>query len=232
MSLILGNSKTAQASTGCGIDGSVNYVIGILKDIDDGKEVYTDFISGQDVTDFCNLAGLSVWAGKEFTEITTVSEFGPRVVDVKEAMVILNLIKTQIDKNTFVPKYPAGTAKADQKPFDNTILKDFLPKPSGLGHLWEFQYALGVELEHGRTRGTNVTNNHPLLTGMIVMAHLSEDTLYYTRLWVMEVEGELFIERQKGRLTSVIADLAAELETAKRYLASRLAEKSINKIPA
>jgi len=36
-----------------------------------------------------------------------------------------------------------------------------------------------VELEHGtRFKDANVTNNHPLLTGKIVFAHLKE-SLYY-----------------------------------------------------
>ena len=38
-----------------------------------------------------------------------------------------------------------------------------------------FKQGLEVELEHGvRFPEANVTNNHPLLTGMIVLAHLKE----------------------------------------------------------
>ena len=33
----------------------------------------------------------------------------------------------------------------------------------------EFAYALKVELEHGKMRDVNVTNNHPFLTAMIAL---------------------------------------------------------------
>jgi hypothetical protein len=40
-----------------------------------------------------------------------------------------------------------------------------------------------VELEHGtRYPEANVTNNHPILTGKIVLAHLKETLDYYQRL--------------------------------------------------
>jgi len=43
-----------------------------------------------------------------------------------------------------------------------------------------FRRGLEVELEHGvRFRDANVTNNHPLLTGKIVLAHLKETLDYY-----------------------------------------------------
>lgn len=37
-----------------------------------------------------------------------------------------------------------------------------------------------------------MTNNHPLLTALVVVAHLSEDMLYYARLLEMETSTELF----------------------------------------
>lgn len=58
--------------------------------------------------------------------------------------------------------------------------------------LEEFQKGLEVELEHGtRFKDANVTNNHPLLTGKIVLAHLKESLDYYKRLEVAELEGDL-----------------------------------------
>ena len=58
--------------------------------------------------------------------------------------------------------------------------------------LEEFRRGLEVELEHGtRFRDANVTNNHPVLTGMIVLAHLKEMMDYYERLEVAELEGDL-----------------------------------------
>jgi hypothetical protein len=56
----------------------------------------------------------------------------------------------------------------------------------------EFQLGLEVELEHGiGFSDANVTNNHPILTGKIVLAHLKENLDYYTRLEVAEIEGDL-----------------------------------------
>ena len=57
----------------------------------------------------------------------------------------------------------------------------------------EFRNGLEVELEHGtRFKEANVTNNHPILTGKIVLAHLMESLYYYKLLEVAELEGDLF----------------------------------------
>ena len=59
--------------------------------------------------------------------------------------------------------------------------------------LEEFRRGLEVELEHGmRFKDANVTNNHPMVTGMIVLAHLKEMMDYYERLEVAELEGDIF----------------------------------------
>lgn len=58
--------------------------------------------------------------------------------------------------------------------------------------LEDFCAGLEVELEHGlRFKDANVTNNHPIVTGMIVMAHFKESLDYYQRLEVAELEGDL-----------------------------------------
>ena len=55
-----------------------------------------------------------------------------------------------------------------------------------------FRKGLEVELEHGtRFEDANVTNNHPILTGKIVIAHLKETMDYYERIYVAEMEGDL-----------------------------------------
>lgn len=55
-----------------------------------------------------------------------------------------------------------------------------------------FRIGLEVELEHGTMyEDANVTNNHPILTGMIVLAHMKETLDYYQRLDVAEIEGDL-----------------------------------------
>ena len=57
----------------------------------------------------------------------------------------------------------------------------------------QFRVGLEVELEHGvRFKEANVTNNHPVLTGRIVLAHLFETRDYYMRLDITEIEGGLF----------------------------------------
>jgi hypothetical protein len=63
----------------------------------------------------------------------------------------------------------------------------------------EFRQGLEVELEHGlQFPDANVTNNHPILTGKIVLAHLKEMLDYYTRLEVAELEGDLLKASLKG----------------------------------
>jgi hypothetical protein len=58
--------------------------------------------------------------------------------------------------------------------------------------LEDFLQGLEVELEHGvRFRDANVTNNHPLLTGRIVLAHFKETLHYYKLLEVAELEGDM-----------------------------------------
>jgi len=58
--------------------------------------------------------------------------------------------------------------------------------------LKDFQLGLEVELEHGiRFAEANVTNNHPILTGRIVLAHFKESLDYYQRLDVAEIEGDI-----------------------------------------
>ena len=56
----------------------------------------------------------------------------------------------------------------------------------------DFRDGVEVELEHGLAfSDANVTNNHPILTGKIVLAHLKETLDYYVRLRVAEIEGDM-----------------------------------------
>jgi len=67
--------------------------------------------------------------------------------------------------------------------------------------LEDFRRGLEVELEHGTMfSDANVTNNHPLLTGKIVLAHLKEAMDYYPRLEVAELEGDLLKAMRAGNL--------------------------------
>ncbi len=59
----------------------------------------------------------------------------------------------------------------------------------------QFRMGMDVELEHGsRDSATNVSNDDPLTTGKIALAHLNEFPDYYTRLKKMEDEAETFWE--------------------------------------
>lgn len=51
----------------------------------------------------------------------------------------------------------------------------------------QFRRGMNVELEHGMAdAATNVTNDDPLMTGKIALAHLNEFVDYYDRLEEME----------------------------------------------
>jgi hypothetical protein len=57
--------------------------------------------------------------------------------------------------------------------------------------LESFRRGMEVELEHGRRDpATNVTNDDPVTTGKIALAHLTEMADYYERLDRMEAEAE------------------------------------------
>jgi len=65
-----------------------------------------------------------------------------------------------------------------------------------------FRKGLEVELEHGvRFKDANVTNNHPIITAMIVIAHLKETLDYYALLDVAELEGDLLKAVTAGNAT-------------------------------
>lgn len=85
--------------------------------------------------------------------------------------------------------------------------------------LEDFITGLEVELEHGtRFADANVTNNHPLLTGKIVLAHLKETMDYYQRLDVAELEGDL-LKAMAAKDSNKAADKYRKLLKAKLALA-------------
>jgi hypothetical protein len=56
--------------------------------------------------------------------------------------------------------------------------------------LEQFRRGMDVELEHGsRDPQTNVTQDDPVLTGKIALAHMKEFPDYYERLSRMEAEA-------------------------------------------
>jgi hypothetical protein len=84
--------------------------------------------------------------------------------------------------------------------------------------LEDFCKGLEVELEHGlRFRDANVTNNHPVLTGKIVLAHLKESLDYYKRLEVAELEGDL-LKALVAKDLAKVKNLYTKLTEAKLIL--------------
>ena len=93
--------------------------------------------------------------------------------------------------------------------------------------LKDFQLGLEVELEHGiRFAEANVTNNHPILTGKIVLAHFKESLDYYQRLEVAEIEGDILKAVASKNSAKVLA-LYEKLVKAKLEL-SQSESKSVS----
>jgi glutamate formiminotransferase len=82
----------------------------------------------------------------------------------------------------------------------------------------EFRKGLEVELEHGLFfPDANVTNNHPVLTARIVLAHLKEMLDYYARLEVAELEGDMLKAALSGDQEKLARKYTALL-AARRHL--------------
>ncbi len=102
----------------------------------------------------------------------------------------------------------------------------------------EFAFALKVELEHGKLKEVNVTNNHPFLTAMIALAHMTESLTYYKRLQVMEAEGEIYeilrklekSSKDNEKLHLELIKAETELNDFKKQLSERL--DKMDDIPA
>ena len=62
----------------------------------------------------------------------------------------------------------------------------------------QFRHGMDIELEHGTVNSnTNVSNDDPLITGKIALAHVNEFPDYYDRLDKMEKEAEKFWKKKK-----------------------------------
>lgn len=93
-----------------------------------------------------------------------------------------------------------------------------------------FRRGLEVELEHGtRFQDANVTNNHPILTGKIVIAHLKETMDYYERIDVAEMEGDLLkaiLSKNMEKIQSKYKELVEAQKSLNQSVADQL-NKSI-----
>ena len=87
-----------------------------------------------------------------------------------------------------------------------------------------FRKGLEVELEHGiQFPDANVTNNHPLLTGLIVLAHLKEMLDYYQRLEIAELEGDMWKALKAGDADKLMRKFRSKLQAESEF-ADRLLE--------
>ena len=211
-------------AAGADADALAHYVVDTVSAFTAGRDVSFDFLSKQAVGTFSRSLGIRRnWAELTLDEIAPADRFGVNVVPKAEAGRILGLLAALIRDKYLKPKNEGKAV--------NTVLNDFLEEPSRFqgaktyGHLDEFAYALAVELEHGRDRGTNLTMNHPLLTGLVVIAHLTEDTMYYARLRVMEAEGDLFSSTIERKPYSKVHEVQLRHADAVKRLNARLAEK-------
>ncbi|MEO8238132.1 MAG: DUF5661 family protein [Flavobacterium sp.] len=178
-----------------------------------------------DVTDFCEKYIKPVhpdnwdWSVRDFEN----PENDPTVAEARAiGLVVFNDLndnkETDVDLSTM---NNVESIKAYLKP--NSKHEAF--------NMEEFAFALKVELEHGKIKDVNVTNNHPFLTAMIALAHMTESLTYYKRLKVMEAEGEIYeimrkiedintIEKDKWYKELIKAE--EELTEARSGLAERL----------
>jgi len=178
----------------------------------------------EDVTDFCQKYIQPVhpdnwdWSVRDFEN----PENDPTVA---EARAIANVVFRDLNEK--------ANTEVDLSTMNNVeAIKAYLNPESKHEefNMEEFAFALKVELEHGKIKDVNVTNNHPFLTAMIALAHMTETLTYYKRLKVMEAEGEIYeimrkIEHEttgKEELYQQLIKANQELKEAKEDLDKRL----------
>jgi len=112
---------------------------------------------------------------QEFTQQTNQNPAASEA-EVKKVCTLLGLSDwSTYNKKTDIPQDEA-----------RKILAAVAPKGTKVP-IKEFRRGLKVELEHGRdTSGINLTNNHPIYTAQIALAHLKESFQYYVALEKME----------------------------------------------
>jgi hypothetical protein len=122
-------------------------------------------------------------------------------------------------------KEPKATTK------ESRIILDLINTEKMPIDVREFLAGLDVELEHGtRFKDANVTNNHPVVTGKIVLAHMKESLDYYKLLEVAELEGDLFKAVSAGNPVKIRA-VYKKLAAAKIVLHTAEAKQMKKEIP-
>jgi hypothetical protein len=115
--------------------------------------------------------------------------------------------------------------EAKVKPEEGAVILAEINREGMPIDLARFCRGLEVEMEHGlRFKDANVTNNHPILTGKIVLAHFKETLDYYERLEVAELEGDLLKATLAGNAQKV-ATLYKKLVAARWELGQAESEQ-------
>lgn len=93
-------------------------------------------------------------------------------------------------ENNFMPRPRLNFSTAEARQIGGALGIDWRKSPFNVE---QFRMGLDVELEHGRKDlTTNVTDDDPITTGKIALAHLNEFPDYYTRLTRLEKEAKAF----------------------------------------
>src|SRR6188472_2313538 len=98
-----------------------------------------------------------------------------------------------------IPRHPSATRASEMTERESFTVEEARQIGEQVGIDWDaapfdveqFRRGLNVELEHGlHDPSTNVTDDDPVITAKIALAHLNEFADYYTRLEQMEADAE------------------------------------------
>ncbi len=225
--MMAANPEGGAVSKGASPAVLARYVVDRVDAFAGGEDVVLDFLTRDAVGQFCRALGITRnWAELSLDEIAPLeAETGVNVVPADEGLTILAVLQDLLRKGILTPTNEDAPAPH--------LLNDLLPagrfaKAKTFGDTWELSYALAVELEHGRDRGMNVTMNHPLLTGLVVMAHLAEDRLDYARLRAMEAEDDVLNLQLVGKPKAEVLEALETVTKARAYLEERILERLEN----
>lgn len=107
----------------------------------------------------------------------------------------------------------------------------------GAFNMQEFAFALKVEIERGKLKAVNVTDNYPFLITMIALSHSSESLIYCKRLQETKAESKIHeiirnlvkFNKETEILHLELTNMETELIDSKRELSKRL--EQVENIP-
>jgi hypothetical protein len=103
--------------------------------------------------------------------------------------------------------------------------------PDVLFNVEQFRKGLDVELEHGkRSPDTNVTNDDPLATGKIALAHLLEKANYYELLALLE-SGAVQLEQGPEMTVNELSDAVESYDRTVSFASTKGEQEKIMEHP-